>query len=55
MTKEQALQQMQRLVDEGADTEGDHMDADRILCEFLKTLGHGDLVDVYDELDRWFA
>ena len=50
------LAQMTRLVDGPLhDTEENHVDADDILCEALRLLGQGALVDQYNKLDKWYA
>ena len=37
------------------DTEKAHIEADAILCEFLNELGYQNLVNEYNEIDKWFA
>lgn len=37
------------------DTEGTHIEADKILCEVLKTLGQGELVEEFEKLEKWYA
>ena len=37
------------------DTEMAHCAADEILCEFLRELGHEDVVDEWDKVDKWYA
>ncbi len=37
------------------DTEIAHGNADDILCDMLIELGHGDLVDLYYEVSKWYA
>jgi len=54
VTKEQAMKQMAEIEPEG-DYEIGHGIADWILCEFLKELGHEDLVDLYDKVGKWYA
>ena len=56
MTKARAMQEMQELVDMGnADPEASHGRADDVLCAFLRHLGHDDLVDLFDKVDKWYA
>lgn len=37
------------------DPECGHCMADDHLCELLKELGYGDVVDVFDDLTKWYA
>lgn len=37
------------------DVEGTHIEADKILCEVLKTLGQGELVEEFEKLEKWYA
>lgn len=39
----------------GGDTERDHCDADEVLCELLIHLGYKDIVDAWEEVDKWYA
>ena len=36
-------------------TEMAHRTADYVLCEFVKQLGYGDMVEEYEKVDAWFA
>lgn len=49
-----ALSEMHNAAQDG-DTEGAHCSADSILTGLLRELGFTELVDVYDEIDKWFA
>lgn len=37
------------------DPEQAHSLADECLCEILRDLGFGKLVDVYNEIEKWYA
>jgi len=37
------------------DVEMAHGDADDFLCEILKKLGYGKLVEEYDKIPKWYA
>ena len=37
------------------DTEMVHVKADEILCELLSELGYTEIVDAYNELEKWYA
>ncbi len=39
----------------GGDLESTHGNADDILCDLLCNLGHGDVVDIYKEVGKWYA
>lgn len=54
MTREQAIEKLIDLQKSG-DTEAAHSDADKILCEFLKSLGYADVVSAWSEIDKWYA
>lgn len=54
MEKEEFIKQMIALQGEG-DTEGNHIIADSLLCQFLIQLGHSDLVAEYHKVEKWFA
>lgn len=52
MTKDQALEKMKEAII-NSDTEIAHYDADIILCDFLKGLGHSDLVELYEDVYKY--
>jgi|TARA_R110000803_G_scaffold110244_1_gene178632 hypothetical protein len=54
LTKEQVLQRLKECAADD-DTEMAHVAADTALCEFLIALGHEDVVDAYNDVDKWFA
>lgn len=33
----------------------DHITADDLLCETLRLLGYGELVDVYEQIPKWYS
>ncbi len=37
------------------DLEQPHRNADKILCDLLHKLGHGDVVDIYDDIEKWYS
>ncbi len=37
------------------DEEAAHQDADNILCNILKSLGYGEIVDIYEAIPKWYA
>lgn len=32
-----------------------HIEADAILCELLRREGHGDIVETYQRIGKWYA
>ena len=36
------------------DTEMAHCNADSVLCNLLEELGYGEVVEVYNEIDKWY-
>lgn len=45
---------MKSLIDYG-DTEYAHSRADELLCELLEDLGYGKIVELYSDVDKWYA
>lgn len=54
MTREEAITKLKEL-QKGYDTESDHVDADDVICELLKSLGYEDVVKEYDAIGKWYA
>jgi hypothetical protein len=50
----QTANRMKELINSG-DTEHAHSEADKILCEVLRELGYNDLIDAYEQVDKWYA
>ena len=44
-----------RALQNDSDTEKVHAVVDGILCELLRDLGYGEVVDAYEQLDMWYA
>lgn len=60
MTPEQcreSLKYILHLQEDGVavDTETNHIDADNALCELLSYLGYDEIVDLYQQVDKWYA
>lgn len=58
MTEEQRKEYLNRLLklsEDNYDTEGNHIDADSILCDILLLLGYDDIVSAYDKIPKWYA
>jgi len=54
ITPEEAAQRM-REINKNGDTEGAHCEADDLLCEILKELGFGEAVEIFENMDKWYA
>lgn len=54
MTREDALKKLRELRD-NTDQEMAHVYADDVLCDLLKSLGYEDIVDEYENIDKWYA
>ena len=50
----EAIEEMKKLVNND-DYEIAHSRADDILCDVLTKLGYEDLVDVYNQVGKWYA
>lgn len=50
----EAVEKMKECVNNG-DTEVAHLDADAVLCDVLTQLGYKELVDVYNQVGKWYA
>ena len=37
------------------DLEREHSQADEVLCEFLEALGHGYVVALWHDIEKWYA
>lgn len=37
------------------DKESAHSDGDSLLCDFLREIGAGKLVEAYESFDKWYA
>jgi len=54
MTRENAIAKLKNMQTED-DPEADHLDADRVLCSLLKTLGYQDVVAEWEKVKKWYA
>jgi hypothetical protein len=52
--KEEYIVKIKELQGDG-DIEINHQQADKLLCELLIKLGHKDVVDEYNKIDKWYA
>lgn len=54
-TDPDVLAAMQACVDNAADPEVAHFNADDLLCRVLDADGHSDLTELYAEVRKWYA
>ena len=54
MTREQALAQLKALHG-SSDVEVAHSDADGVICALLVALGYSDVVNEWNEVEKWYA
>ena len=57
MTKQQLTKWKQQIEEIAAnnDTEVAHSSADDLLCAILRELGAGEVADIFDTMDKWYA
>lgn len=53
MTKEEVIAELKEV--NKLDTECAHYKADEILCKLLKSLSYQDVVEVYNDIYKWYA
>lgn len=53
MTKEEAIAELKEA--NQLDTEYAHYKADEILCKLLNSLGYQEVVEVYNDIYKWYA
>lgn len=41
--------------DRSYDEEDQHIDADELMCNVLRSLGYGDGIDIFDSMHKWYA
>lgn len=57
LTKEQYMQYIGEMLDarDSGDIEKGHAKADDILCSLLRSIGLDLIVNIYEEIDKWYA
>ena len=55
MSHEEAIISLKDILAYGHDPETDHEEADNILCEFLSELGYDDVVNLFQQVQKWYA
>lgn len=41
--------------DRGDDTEGQHIDADELLCKVLRSLSYTEGIEIFENAEKWYA
>ena len=54
MDRNKALLELKKVA-ANDDIEVAHQEADWVLCELLKKLGYGDVVEAYCDIPKWYA
>lgn len=58
MTPQEAKDELNYILQQQSeefDPEIHHEDADNVLCELLSYLGYDDIVNLYQQIDKWYA
>ena len=55
MTPEETFAALKSISPKNGDEEVMHALADEALCALLRFLGHGDVVDAWDAIPKWYA
>jgi hypothetical protein len=55
MTPEEALEKLKDLNNRGSDPKASHVEADGILCSLLSSMGYEEIVEVFKDIDKWYA
>ena len=55
MTRQEALISLESIINNQDDVEDDHREADQVLCELLSELGYDDVVNLYQQIEKWYA
>lgn len=53
--RDKALTTLRSIPKVGSDTEMNHVRADDVLCDLLRSLGYGDVVDAWEDISKWYA
>ena len=54
MTEEEALERLEDLI-EMEDVEKAHYLADKVLIDFIRNLGYTEVVDLWKQVEKWYA
>lgn len=54
MSREEAISKLKE-AESCWDTEEAHGQADDVLCDLLRSLGYGDVVDAWKKVPKWYA
>lgn len=48
-------ERMRELANNDDDIEARHVEMDDLMCEILKEMGFNELVDIFNETEKWYA
>ena len=54
MSPEEFAQRMREIA-ENSDTEAAHGEADKLMCDVLRSLGYSEGIDIFDSMEKWYA
>jgi hypothetical protein len=55
LTKDEAMQMLEKALEASGDIEAAHSIADDALCGFLEGLGFADVVEAWHKVPKWYA
>ena len=55
MTPQEFANKMQEIFENNYDPEGNHCNADDLLCAVLIALGYGEGIGIFKKADKWYA
>lgn len=55
MTEEECIESLQELLGPDHDKDAAHSIADDILCNFLKDLGYDEIVNIFNDIEKWYG
>lgn len=53
--KEEFLNKLKEMARDNEDIEINHIAADNILCSILRLLGYDDIVEEFDNINKWYS
>ena len=55
MTPEEFTKEMKAVAKFPPDVEAGHSSGDELLCKVLRELGYGEGVEIFENMDKWYA
>lgn len=53
--RKMTIEKLKRLNREGVDPEMSHIEADKVLCDYLRALGEHAIVDEFEKVPKWYS